>query len=65
MTKLSRRGLLTSLAAAPAVSSLVAPATAQPVSASDYVKAVLKDGKGTKLVLLGTAAGPVPGLHGR
>jgi ribonuclease BN (tRNA processing enzyme) len=57
----SRRGLLASLAAAPAFSTLPVPATAQPASASDAVKAALKDAKGTKLVLLGTAAGPVPG----
>src|SRR5262249_30889285 len=61
LSEYSRRGLLASLAAAPALSTLVAPATAQTASASDQVKATLEDSKGTKLVLLGTAAGPVPG----
>jgi ribonuclease BN (tRNA processing enzyme) len=59
----SRRGLLAGIAAVPALSAAALPATAQtPVkSASEQAKAALKDAKSTKLVLLGTAAGPVPG----
>lgn len=54
---LSRRSLLTGLAAAPAIAA--APAVAQ--TSAERAQAALKDAKGTKLVLLGTAAGPVPG----
>jgi len=60
---LSRRTLLAGLAAAPALTT-AAPVTAQistPNSAAEQAQAALKDAKGTKLVLLGTAAGPVPG----
>lgn len=55
---LSRRGLLAGLAAAPVATAL--PAAAQ-APAANMAPAALKDAKGTKLVLLGTAAGPVPG----
>lgn len=54
---LSRRSLLTGLAAAPAIAAV--PAVAQ--TSAERAQAALKDAKGTKLVLLGTAAGPVPG----
>lgn len=64
-TKVSRRGMLARIAAVPA---LVAAATIPGVAnAADVkekekqVRAALKDAKGTKLVLLGTGAGPVPG----
>lgn len=59
----SRRGLLASLAAAPALGAATLPAIAQTptMTAADQAKAALKDAKGTKLVMLGTAAGPVPG----
>ena len=59
----SRRGFIAGLAAAPALGATAAPAVAQqiPVSAAAQAAATLKDAKGTKLVLLGTGAGPVPG----
>ena len=58
---LSRRGLLTGLAAAPA---LRAEAVAQASCAdalAQRAQAALKEAQQTKLVMLGTAAGPVPG----
>jgi len=60
---LSRRHLLAGLAATPALAA-AAPAAAQTAGPSwtpQQAKDALKDAKGTKLVLLGTAAGPVPG----
>jgi ribonuclease BN (tRNA processing enzyme) len=61
----SRRSLLANLAAVPALSAkAVASAAAQAAPSTDAAKraqAALKDAKGTKLVLLGTGAGPVPG----
>src|SRR5499427_5742219 len=53
---LSRRGVLAGLAVAPALTAT--PAQAQ---TNEQAQAALKDAKGTKLVLLGTGAGPVPG----
>jgi ribonuclease BN (tRNA processing enzyme) len=61
---LSRRSLLAGLAAAPVATTLVEPAEAQaagPHWTPQQTQAALKGAKGTKLVLLGTAAGPVPG----
>jgi ribonuclease BN (tRNA processing enzyme) len=59
---LSRRRLLATLAAAPALAAAGVPAAAQTSQAAPgLAPAALKDAKGTKLVLLGTAAGPVPG----
>jgi ribonuclease BN (tRNA processing enzyme) len=59
----SRRNFIASLAAAPALGATAAPALAQTAmaSAAAQAQAALKDAKGTKLVLLGTGAGPVPG----
>ena len=57
---LSRRKLLAGLAAAPALTYSVAPTLAQ-TSAAAQTQAALKAAKGTKLVMLGTAGGPVPG----
>jgi hypothetical protein len=61
----SRRSLLANLAAAPVLSAIgVTSAAAQTAPATDAAKraqAALEDAKGTKLVLLGTGAGPVPG----
>lgn len=60
----SRRGLLTGLAAAPALTLAAAPGDAQTGGIAATVaatRAALKDAKGTKLVILGTGAGPVPG----
>ena len=63
----SRRGILGSIAAAPALAAM-APGAARANesetrfdAASARVQAALKDAKGTKLVLLGTGGGPVPG----
>src|SRR6267142_6219990 len=58
---LSRRTLLAGLAAAPALTATAAPLAAQTPAAktpAEQVQATLKDAKGTKLVLLGTGAGP-------
>jgi len=58
---LSRRTLLAGLAAAPALTAAAVPTAAQTPaakSAAEQVQTALKDAKGTKLVLLGTGAGP-------
>mgnify|MGYP001550388698 FL=1 len=60
---LSRRHMLAGLAATPALAATV-PAAAQtpgPRWKPQPAKDALKDAKGTKLVLLGTGAGPIPG----
>jgi ribonuclease BN (tRNA processing enzyme) len=62
--KLSRRRLLAGLAAAPTLTAAAEPLAAQTPevkTAAQTAQAALKDAKGTKLVLLGTGAGPVPG----
>src|SRR5215468_10341730 len=62
--KLSRRSVLASLAAAPTLAATGKPVAAQitgPRWTPQQAQGALKDAKGTKLVLLGTAAGPVPG----
>jgi hypothetical protein len=60
----SRRNVLTRMVVAPALIAAAGPALAQtppgPVAAA-AAQAALKNATGTKLVLLGTAAGPVPG----
>jgi len=60
---LSRRHLLAGLAATPALGAALPAAaqTAGPQWTPQQAQTALKDAKGTKLVLLGTAAGPVPG----
>ena len=60
---LSRRHLLAGLAATPALGAALPAAaqTAGPQWTPQQAQAALKDAKGTKLVLLGTGAGPVPG----
>jgi len=72
---LSRRGLLTAaagsgaaFAAAPAAaraSDTEAAAERAQAALAEDVQAALKGAKGTKLVLLGTGAGPIPGLPRR
>jgi ribonuclease BN (tRNA processing enzyme) len=60
----SRRKLLVGLAAAPVISAANGPGAAQTapaMSAAEKAQAALKDATGTKLVILGTGAGPVPG----
>ena len=64
----SRRNLLTAIAAAPALAIAAPPATARAEdidAAAATAKAALKDARGTKLVLLGTGSGPIPGLARR
>lgn len=60
---LSRRHLLAGLATTPALGAVVPAAaqTAGPRWTPEQTQAALKGAKGTKLVLLGTGAGPVPG----
>jgi ribonuclease BN (tRNA processing enzyme) len=61
---LSRRNLLTQIASAPIIGAATLPASAQAPActvAAQHAQAAIKDAKGTKLILLGTAAGPVPG----
>jgi ribonuclease BN (tRNA processing enzyme) len=59
---LSRRSVLAGMAAAPALAATPVAAQTPPAeNAAQQARAALKDAKGTKLVLLGTAAGPVPG----
>jgi ribonuclease BN (tRNA processing enzyme) len=59
---LSRRGLLAVFAAAPTLGTLPAVAeTSATPSAAQQAQAALKGATGTKLVLLGTAGGPIPG----
>jgi ribonuclease BN (tRNA processing enzyme) len=65
---LSRRGLLTSLVAAPlALTASISPATQTPPEDPQLneVRAALKRGNGTKLVILGTGAGPNPRVPNR
>ncbi|HXR87798.1 MAG TPA: MBL fold metallo-hydrolase [Stellaceae bacterium] len=60
----SRRGLITGLAAAPALTLAAVPGEAQAAGIDATIaatQAALKDARGTKLVILGTGAGPVPG----
>ena len=61
---LSRRSLIAGLAATPALGMAATPAHAQSKSTEDeavQARAALKDAKGTKLVILGSGGGPVPG----
>jgi ribonuclease BN (tRNA processing enzyme) len=61
---ISRRSLLAGLAGAPALTAVAPPVAAQTAAAkttAEQAQAALKDAKGTKLVLLGTGGGPVPG----
>lgn len=61
----SRRNVLAGLAATPLAVSSIQQAFAQTATGPSWTpqqtQAALNDAKGTKLVLLGTAAGPVPG----
>jgi ribonuclease BN (tRNA processing enzyme) len=65
----SRRNLLAAIAAVPTLAAVTAApmmAWAEDIdAAATRVKAALKDAKGTKLVLLGTGSGPIPGLARR
>ena len=59
----SRRALLAGMAAAPALGAAgpAAAQTAASLTAAEAAQAALKTATGTKLVILGSAAGPVPG----
>jgi ribonuclease BN (tRNA processing enzyme) len=62
--RVTRRGLLGGLAATPAALAMNVPTKADAADIADtiaHTQAALKAAKGTKLVLLGTGAGPVPG----
>lgn len=63
----SRRKLLAGIVAAPTLAAAAVPAVAQAedIDAAAGAKAALKDAKGTKLVLLGTGAGPIPSVARR
>jgi len=64
MQDFSRRSVLAGMVAAPLVAASAERSSAQtagPRWTPQQTQAALKDAKGTKLVLLGTAAGPVPG----
>src|SRR5215468_3985741 len=64
----SRRNLLTGIVAAPTLAIAAPPATGRAEdidAAAATAKAALKDARGTKLVLLGTGSGPLPGLARR
>ena len=66
--KVSRRALLAGLGATPIVTASALPGIAQnagPDWTPQQAQAALKDAKGTKLVLLGTGGGPVPGRSRR
>ncbi len=63
----TRRGLVGGLAASPVLAAAI-PVAAQELAGlgpAEHVRAQLKDAKGTKLVLLGTGAGPAPTSLGR
>ena len=67
-SRLSRRSLLASLATMPTALLAGGSGAAQTVAGDDGLKevqAALKDARGTKLVILGTAAGPIPTVPGR
>jgi ribonuclease BN (tRNA processing enzyme) len=67
-SSLSRRSLLAGLAATPMAAAAIdqsAAQTAAAKTAAQQAQAALKNAKGTKLVLLGTSAGPVPMFPGR
>ena len=65
----SRRNLLAAIGTVPTLAAVTAtPGIAwaeDSEAAAVRVKAALKDAKGTKLVLLGTGSGPIPGLPRR
>jgi ribonuclease BN (tRNA processing enzyme) len=65
--RFSRRGVLTSLAVAPALTAITTAAAAPPPpqTSAEQVQAQLKEAKSTKLVLLGTGGGPAPLVPGR
>ena len=64
---LSRRSMVAGLAATPMAAATINQSAAQTAAAktsAQQAQAALKNAKGTKLVLLGTSAGPVPTFRG-
>lgn len=64
----SRRRLLAGLASMPALSAAADSSPAETAArevAADEVQGALRNASGTKLVILGTAAGPIPTVPGR
>src|SRR5258708_22475909 len=64
----SRRNLFTGIVAASTLAVAAAPSMARAEgidAAAARAKAALKSAKGTKLILLGTGSGPIPGLARR
>jgi hypothetical protein len=57
----SRRSVLAGVAAVPSLAGRVAAQSPEAQLSAEQTRAALKDSKGTKLVLLGTGAGPLPG----
>jgi len=60
-SKLSRRSLLAGMMAVPALASAAVAAEIPVTKSAQEAQAALKGARGTKLVLLGTGAGPLPG----
>ena len=60
-SKLSRRSLLAGVVAVPALATTAVAAERPATKSAEEVTAALRNAKGTKLVLLGTGGGPVPG----
>src|SRR5215470_7069608 len=60
-SKLSRRSLLAGMMAVPALASAAVAAETPVTKSAQEAQAALKGARGTKLVLLGTGAGPLPG----
>src|SRR5215470_3451578 len=58
---ISRRRMLAGIATMPALGRSIAAQLPDTKGAADQAQAALKGTKGTKLVLLGTGAGPLPG----
>src|SRR2546422_5985575 len=60
-SKLSRRSLLAGMVAVPALASAAVAAERPAAKSAEEATAALKNARGTKLVLLGTGGGPIPG----
>ncbi len=60
-SKLSRRSLLAGMVTVPALGAAAVAAERRAAKNAEEVQTELKNAKGTKLILLGTGGGPVPG----
>src|SRR5262245_36688808 len=58
---ISRRRMLAGIATLPTLATSITAQLPETRVAADQIQAALKGAKGTKLVLLGTGAGPLPG----